>query len=183
MAAVRVACSTGISPQQEGLEVSISFESGTPDALFKLVRAEGRVDVQPVGIPPAPLATHLELVRRVLTAFYQARRYYRPPRRTPRGLRSTPSWFNTDPLLLYQVSGLDGASYEVSFEEPDGSRRLAVCRVVGLMQSVDDTLLGTEVQAEKEVYHRLPMRPMNAAVVGLHKLQLASAKIRVPLES
>jgi len=77
------------------------------------------------------------------------------------------------------VRSVGDDEYEQSFEDVDGTIQVVVSKVIPLQRG-DFEALGVETRASKELYHRLPLRPMNATLVALHKLRLVTRAVIDP---
>lgn len=172
MEAIRISCDTGLHQSDDGaLDIGLDMHGGTISLPLRIVHDTGVFVAEGLAQLPPPLACHLELIQRVLVAFVETRLYVNQPGSSPQG---APDWFNPAPLLLYQVRSVGDEEYELSFEDVSGPNKVVVSKVI-LLQRGDFESFGAETWANKELYHRLPLRPMNATSVALHKLRLAAS--------
>jgi hypothetical protein len=167
---MKLICDKASPPREGALEVQLFIEDDAPPAAFRVAGPPGSPTITPAVIDIPSLAPHLELVERLLAALCDTRRYYGAA--PPHPARNTPEWFDPAPLMLVQLRALDDTSYELRFEEPDGTVRMVNSKAL-LLHRDEQSLWGVETQTDKELYQRLPMRPMNAAIVAMHKLRRA----------
>jgi hypothetical protein len=173
METIKIKCDRGLLPSEDAvLDIELSTRGGALSLPFRLVRKAGLVVVNGPATLPAPLAAHLELIHQVATTFYETRNFVSQPGLPPPP-NGVPDWFNPAPLLLYQVRSVGDDEYELRFEDVSGTNHLVVSKVIPLQRG-DFEALGAETRASKELYQRLPLRPMNATSVALHKLRLAT---------
>ncbi|MGF6201731.1 hypothetical protein [Pseudomonas laurylsulfatiphila] len=174
MEAIKISCDTGLNPSDDAaLDIGLDMHGGTISLPLRIVHDTGVFVAEGLAQLPPPLAGHLELIQRVLVAFAETRFYANQPGSSPQG--GAPDWFNPAPLLLYQVRSVGDEEYELSFEDVSGPNKVVVSKVISLQRGDFETL-GAETRASKELYHRLPLRPMNATSVALHKLRLAASE-------